>query len=530
MRYRHIYTSLILLVLAGTSSAQDPKPWSLVLSPSCPLNCNPRDLAAFDSTTVYLYVIKRDSLTYSEYSNCYRTLDGGSNWDKIDFGSYNYFDRFHYLGDAPHQLYATDRNEIYVFGSWQPPLDSIPEYQYKNVLYSSTKGATWNISPLGQWNAVWQFPLEASGVVLRIDPSTKQLLKSFDRGKSFISLGKDSVFNNQLYQPSWNGDSVLIDALSFAQHSIYDFTIAIRSSARNADTFSYTTAGLNTLITHESGSKWTYHNYRLPGDSTARIYVDLQPIRNTPHLYAFNAPGREGSEIISQWPDLVTFKGGYHPNYSVGISFLYSSNQGETWIPNYSFGKRFRAYEAVAFGEIWMTVCPEEEITNETPAWWIVHTTDNGVTWDIDSVSLKNPNPEFPADYDGQIIEFSDPNHGWIASEREGKVSIFRYDPQVSGFVDNGPGDIPRPVFSYYPHPVTRETTLLIPETLTIESLQFYDIVGRDVFLPYTVQNKGYEAKIWTENLSAGLYLSIVSYTDPRGRKWKYSVPLIVSR
>ncbi len=525
-----------IAIMQASSFAQSLPDWRLAFSPPCDTICSSRDLAAFDSNSVYFCAVNSERRDYKwlDYSNpqWYRSLDGGTNWSKIDFGIYDYVDRFAYIRECQHEVYATGRNEVYVF-SQDPPSDSISQYEHKTVLTSSDKGTTWSVSPIGQWDSWLIWPLNESGIVLRFDESLRELQRSLDLGKTYSSLGQNQTLIEQFYQLGLPGDtSCVARGSSFAHHSIYNYTFAIRNRGKNvhADTFTYKTAGLNTLVSSDEGSSWTYHNYRLPGDSAARIYVELQPIKKTLHLYGFNSIYREGSDYQPHWIQPDTLKGGYNADGSAGLSFLHSSDQGKTWTPNYDFAKRFRAFEAVAPGEVWMTVCPEETITNATPAWWIVHTTDNGATWEIDSTSLKNPNPEDHTHYDGQIITFTDRTHGWIAAEYKGAAHIFRYDPQEKSVVEAGPSGIERPIFSYYPHPVTSETTLLIPETLTIQSIEFCDVVGRKVFLPYSIGAKGYEAKLITQGLTPGIYLSIVNYTAPRGGKWRYTVPLIVSR
>lgn len=65
---------------------------------------------------------------------------------------------------------------------------------------------------------------------------------------------------------------------------------------------------------------------------------------------------------------------------------------------------------------------------------------------------------------------------------------------------------------------------------LAIESIECSDVVGRRTFLPYDLRSRSYEARVETRALPAGVYLTIVNYRDPIGRKGKYLVPIIVGR
>ena len=214
----------------------------------------------------------------------------------------------------------------------------------------------------------------------------------------------------------------------------------------------------------------------------------------------------------------------------VGISIIVRKDLNATqWMicqPLKNFGTDCYTEEfslnTVELGYVGHTVTPHGTVTDSNPASWIVHTLDDGKSWDIDSSSLFND--DF---YDGRDIAFSDQTHGWIFAQRLSRhfVAIFKYYPPIKDAVRP---DIyifrsskPEVPYQVYPNPVSNETSIQFTNEVPILNIDFFDVLGRKWVCPYEISAETL-AHIHTEGLRTGCYFAHVIQQNGN-----YTVPFI---
>ena len=271
--------------------------------------------------------------------------------------------------------------------------------------------------------------------------------------------------------------------------------------------------GLTTLVSSNGGGSWEKHHYELPGYEKEYLFGDLQYIKATPHLYCFNNGHINENGYRYEGAFNESWNRGGQGFYSPGgdsyfnTSYLYSSDYGATWTPEHAYGNRRRAYEAVAKDEVWMTVSRQDDIhVLGRKASVIVQTTDNGKSWHEDKLTM---NESDIGEFDGRIISFSDPKHGWIAATKDGQTYVFRYTANTpSGVEADDDTDPANATFRIkaYPNPATETMNILLPKFQTITKIEVYDMLGRQ--RPVDVTMNANTAAISTHELSAGCYIA----------------------
>ena len=213
--------------------------------------------------------------------------------------------------------------------------------------------------------------------------------------------------------------------------------------------------------------------------------------------------------------------GGGIRTYSNALTTFYrTTNYGEDWIANRSFLNRTREMVATSSDDIWMTTItkPFENDTvivfgrylkdtlingNSTQvldsgwhiafdlgiwkrnrsyyASWIVHSSNGGTSWDIDSISLRDPEL---GEYDSRIIRSTDPNHLWIGAMKNGFSYVFRYKAPAVNAVEEGrdipPADYPN-FINIYPNPANDKVTIALWRHAGIKQIRIFDILGREI-------------------------------------------------
>jgi hypothetical protein len=186
-----------------------------------------------------------------------------------------------------------------------------------------------------------------------------------------------------------------------------------------------------------------------------------------------------------------------------------------TWSENRSFGTRRRAFDAVGNGNVWMTAVEEDSIRDENRASLMLHSTDNGTTWDTDRYAL---NVSDFALLDGRILTFTNPDHGWCAAIENngifsGNLVVMRYEPRVLSSV-SAERSRAMQTFDFcqiYPNPASDNALFVMPVERKLYGVELYDMFGRKPRYGYR-QIDGHTAEMDTHLVPTGLYLARVSY------------------
>ncbi len=472
--------------------------------------------------------------SYKEFA-FYRTIDGGSTWGKIDFRSVFGSDAWKY--DSSYEYvspnFATTANSGYclitnIEGGGQPYFDTIKFY------LSTNYGATWTTiqtSPItrrGNFRLV-AMPQEHQIITQRTNSILDDTVHTEDIGKLYISvsnggrLGSDLRWDSTLLKnivspppPYKQNTTPQIKAMTFDYFDEKTWIITSPDSSNATGNKGDTTRPytLVTLLTTDAGHSWTaYRNIISQFPSIPYLSGgSIQCVRGTSYVYSFTGRSEGGSAFGN------ALDRGF-PVY--GVNFFYSSDYGKTWTADTSFVKNRRGYEPVAPGDIWFTVVPHDSVEYNTPAYWIVHSTDFGKTLAIDSLSLLND-----IEYDARSVTFSDPRHGWIFAQTldRHQVDIFKYIPQKNNAnLDYYSFRSKEMDYRVYPNPANNEVTIQVLYSPKITGLEVFDILGRKQQFPYVIAADYKSTIIHTEELRSGCYLAHVSMQERN-----YIIPFVV--
>jgi hypothetical protein len=496
----------VLALLFCTSLSAQTRNWKMVTSiPEDGLVSG--QLYFPDSVHGYLIARKTNDASVPAYDNVcfYRTLDGGLTWLKIDFRSILGQDTGYYTSDFTFRFDAISPNSCLISNAEAyNPQDNLTFY------WSENNGSSW--FPTRTFNGVQRsdYLIEAAPhdhevVGLRINNyypgahASGQFEVSATNGTVFDDIRWDStLLQNILIQ---NSDYHLeVNNHGFDFFDDYTWIITVSDNSNSEITDPEKPYTLVTLLAKDldsdadPGTYWEAYPNVIPDfpSSLTANYFDIHCVRGTESVYLFSGYGGQGQS----------------PFY--GINFLYSSDQGRYWNIDSSFvtgGASYRrGYAVSAPSEVWSTVIPPfTTIYPNTPAIWISHSTNDGKTWNIDSLSLFVNENEY---YDGKNMTFSDRNHGWMFAQsvKTHNSAIFRYEG-LSNSVNDMP-KINRIVLSAYPNPAVKDVTIGSPDIQGIDGVEVFDLLGRKWSCPYVIKNESHSATIKTAALPAGSYLA----------------------
>lgn len=434
----------------------------------------------------------------------FRTTNGGKQWERISFEGLAPNDRI----DSGHgaspiltvlpKILLPDNHTIYLI----TPIEDDLEY---HVLRSTDRGKTW-----GYW-ATWDFIYDDYFLAGAI--ATNQLLFTDKSGNLLYAFNSSDPQKFVLLTESLkeylhpvDGASDYAAVSDFAMSDANHWTLLARAndiSLRSADTTSLIPFGMRVFMSESGGFRWEETALvPIAGERYfERFTGDLIAIRNSPYRYVFSLQG--GYEGCRE---------GYSGDANFeffNINYLSSSDYGKTWniAPNiFEPGERRRAYEALRENELWITTTNRAKYGGKpalSPAYIILKTTDNGLTWSADSTTLMDLES---GPYDGRIITFSDPQHGWIAAMYDMRSTyIFRYtaDEQL-GAEDPPLIGMGEPRMRIYPNPADEETTVVLRSAQTIERIDIVDMLGRAYDLSYAKEKN--TALLNTSSLEPGYY------------------------
>ncbi len=530
-----IVTILTLLCLNQVTSAQTLSKlhWTYVQIPDDSLQ--PYYLTFYDSLHGYLGAGKTTyDATYQFFY--FETTDGGKSWVKITdtLLSNTYVkDSVLYLGTsgvgANHNspiVYA-DLKSRYVSSQWPRQYPKI----YSKPVHSSDYGKTWQGK--AENATAHYYPLEAFDPynLVVYDSDSGIIRQTTNAGNTYSRL-TDTSYMNTLYHkqldPNYGGynelDSYWGTSLDFDNSDRFHWTVTIHRGfyARVLHPLLHP-MGLETLVTDNFGRTWKPYLTIIPGEDTlSRVGGTLQYIKDTPNLYYFTGSYSEGDRGYGSNNSIVD--GG---DAMLGINWMYSTDYGKSWEFYRQYGDTRRAFEAVKQNEVWITTRPQNSAHTYDAASVIARTTDNGFTWEEDIRTLRNDGL-----WDGRIITFSDPNHGWIAAtDAQGQLGnhtyIFRYDASEQGnrAVEDYLTETNQLYLKIYPNPALSNVHFLLPANKPIQKVTFFSLLGTQVYPPYHLE--GNLANVDVSNLPIGTYITRVTflYKDYTG---DFTLPFIV--
>jgi hypothetical protein len=437
----------------------------------------------------------------------YRTTDGGSSWNKIDFAAVYGNDLISYdsvlgrnlnltFAAIPNSSACVVSNIANLKDNYVDNFDTLKFYWSQDYGNSWYPRQTFPATKAGDF--IWEAaPANHEIIALRFNDETftdnaraniGKISFSIDNGSTIQDLRWDSTLLKSFSYNTFHAGSKTY-SINIADHFFDYFNdstwiIIVRDSLNPV--IKYPSYRLLTLISTDFGYSWTPFRNLLPrlGDVNFNgvLFYKFQCIHGTSNAYLF--PYNFENSVFSN--------GGLAGS---GVNYYYTSDFGKTWNNDTSFGLSCKDGYAVAPGEVWCTVPPHNNGQRAFPASWILHTRDNGRNWNIDSGSLANDGL-----YDGIQIKFSGPRHGWIVAQSKGNhtTAIFQYLSLSNKVETIGPLQYPSLV---YPNPANYEVNI---ETAPTRSVHLVDILGREVMRGETSQQGKITFNI--SRLSKGIY------------------------
>jgi hypothetical protein len=540
---KHRFFLLLLLFCwqldARSSFAKNPH-WESVF---LPINDTiiPISLVFADSLHGYFYAVRPETRLGAHRSDgiplLFATTDGGKKWTNrnaeqifkteltldTNIGGGAHFASYPYIT-------LPTSNSI-----------TLPNYfvSYKDLgFYTSLdNGLSWSfarsnpaIMRLGNEEAKYLGAIDTkTHLILHIDTGSKvEFWISRDMGMTFVDKrSPDSILVNGLRDRSGNtGVEFAPNHFSFSKHDDLHWIITTSDSdnfiSQLGKAFDITRPfKITSLLTSDGGRHWEkYQNTLAHFPSIYGYLLDTKYLRNTSYVY-MTTSGSEGylwfgggrdsifnfasasQSIDSRSPDAKY----YWANY------VFSSDSGKTWIEDTSYAPRRRGFEPAAPGDVWCTITKADTLKNDAMmATEIIHTTDFGASWSIDSTSLFVP--DF-GPFDGRIVTFSDPRHGWIyGRSKDYKTSvIFRYVEDDNAFAPYIPtfNETYRTYLQLYPDPATSSITFKTVVIYPIENVEISDMLGRRYTCPFKTNQELKTAEVDVRGLSAGCYVGRIT-------------------
>jgi hypothetical protein len=539
---RKQFTLIIFFLVSVNISFSQMPHWQMVSIPKDSIA--PISLTFFDSLHGFLICVKQKQISLfpgDVIANdfYFETSDGGRSWNEVNdpviIGKRDSALNWQ-SGGAPAfglSIVYGSLSSIYFYtgnitGNHPPLLG--------NIVRSDNGGLSWFIPDKKPKKHLYPLHAFTPYDFLAYDADSGTLYESYDGGSNYRRI-MDSTFyytiNRLQLDTNYTGYGTfenIASSLSFDNSDRLHWTVAINNVSPLFNLHPpVSPMGLQILQSDNLGTTWKSYLTPIPGeDSNGRIQGTLQFIKNTPNLYYFTS-GTGSPDGLGRFYGSVDYG-----DPMLGINWLYSIDYGKSWEIQKAHGDKRRAHSAVRNNEVWITARPSKSLHSVDPAIIIARTTDNGKTWEADSSTLHLQNDGI---YDGRIMTFSDPRHGWIAASigsfydpNSYKTAVFRYDEneQFHQLADhiNDPNDI-RKFMKIYPNPSQSEVNFNIFEYYEMQKVEFYDVVGRKEDIPFHADKKICTADV--SKLSPGLYIIKVNYTYS-GISSMMSFPFIVQR
>jgi hypothetical protein len=427
----------------------------------------------------------------------YRTLDGGTTWDKILFSGMP-TDTINYIFSVKYSTPTS--NSVYLEGG----------YPLNKIVYSTDRGSTWKSTsyPVNTLDLDEYFTMQSEtiGKGVGLDGNSQRSIIRTSNGPTGFTTSL--AVGDSLFAASMTASKATpLQGLSWIPADFSDLSngcFIIRDPSLNE------CKGLTTLVTNAGGHWWSKYNTIFPGYETDSLYGDLQFQKATsnawltPFKYRFSCG----------WPDFILTVLVNHPEFN--ISYCYTEDYGETWKIDTSFFLRNSYVFGVSAGNVWMTILESSLKTYSDkiypPAYLLGHTTDYGKTWDVDETSL---NVQDLGKFDARLFYFTDKDHGWIAALHNAKPWVFKYKPNQPSVVrDNDPAKNLHTNLDYTinPNPCGASTLITFPQDIVIKQVKLFDELGRKVIVPFSIS--GNSVQLNTEKIPNGLWSALIEHQN----------------
>jgi hypothetical protein len=474
----------LLLFIPNMAFAQRAY-WSPVQIPIDFLN--PASLTFVDSLHGYFGAFKarNESIIWRDFQFFwFSTTDGGISWNRV----------IHKINDStilPDSggvgVSITDFNSNILYPSISHQyIDGSDSSKREFLTLTTDGGKSWQSEPSPP---LLFFSAFSENHLLGYNDRKKTLYQSYDFGKTFTLIPPDSSYLSIAYPPSSvDSADIFSPTFDFSDSTIWTIAWSYAFSEHKG----LMPPGLHTLISTNSGISW--QSYTSFSDTSGSFAGTLQYIRGTPNVYYFTGQpqgaGFRSSNTTSVWGD--------NANPILGISYLSSSDYGKTWTTQNKYGAERKAFRVVQKDEVWITAASKPVAWDfSTPAYKICHTTDNGLSWEEDSLTLQIETNKL----DGRIMTFSDPRHGWIAASDWPKTYIYRYNQEINSVPALKQIDGLR----IYPNPANMDANVELPHLESGSRIEIYNILGNRVKMLTQINNDF--VKIDVHDLPAGSYI-----------------------
>ena len=475
----------------------------------------------------------------------FRTTDGGANWAPMSFGKYGFpedINALFYDNNNTYNPTFTISND-YIVNPVTPTIAYTRAiYQTSDSVYqpfllkTTNSGATWFLATTTPPDYILGFYSENFGFGKTIAGT---IIYTVDGGSHWFPIpGRnkyDYTINGIHYQFNANQLAQCFFISIDSSHQMF-FPYSNQFSHGSDSVLDCPSYGVTSFLTTNRGSSWEISNWIdtviLQTDTVSSIATNsFKTVKNSQYIFRFTGPAPhpyfQYSDYASYGSDQLLGKygvdGGYRSLSATYATYYGSSDYGQSWIANRSFIHRTRDMVATTPKDIWMTTLTKpfendsvivfgkyqkDTIINGThtfvfdSGWhlefdwniikrnnairasWIVHSTDGGVHWDIDSTSLRDLET---GEYDARYITSTDPRHLWIGAMKNGYSYVFRYKaPAVNAVEDDirvPPPDYPN-FINIYPNPANDKVTIALWRHAGIKQIRIFDILGREIKAP----------------------------------------------
>jgi hypothetical protein len=410
-----------------------------------------------DSVNLYS-VVFADSLTgyaigegtvHPLYTVLFRTLDGGQHWSQLPLlvnGSKPPF-----VSGFSSVILAPSDAIVY--------LANVGNY---GLLRSTNKGDSWDSVSGMQYAPNWVMWTSSKGGRLNCATGACATEVTEDSGRTFSSKGHtNDTFYYSYFPPYTSMGPCWPDSLRWVFPTKVD-------------------SGVGLFLTSDAGAHWSVDTL------TGQFQVSLRE--------ACTIPSSKNIWI------LYTQQSGHPHSSEVG----FSSNWGATWtVVDTLLPPVILKMLPVGERDIWLAASNSDSLIHINPINQIWHSTDNGRSWMVDSISLLGANI--------RDFTFSDPQHGWAIYDTVKVPGL--WDQVVSAYVyiyNASTAEVksvtkPTASLDIFPNPASGTVTISGFDQPTTATVELIDQLGRVV--KRTVTTNGNPITLSTSDLPDGYYL-----------------------
>ncbi len=501
-----------------------------------------------DSNIGYLEAVKYTGDPLYQYCtriSHFRTTDGGMSWMPLNFGKFAI--PLNMSGKGREDFYNKYFYELLNVYKIEPVTSTIAYMRAFSgdslarlvLLKTTNTGATWT-----EVNTIGENTLKSFGVFKFFSENVgvaSNLLHTIDGGQHWF-------VNTWPHYPNieYNIDGIDYKTAPAAYPIAFlDNTHFLAFDTKRGfgtDGKSQPKNGITTFLSTDAGFIWTASNW----DDSLRPFASKYDSSNDGIGFVESVKNSSTIFLIPASRNILTIGdvgAGSKWFSDTVLTFYHSSDYGSTWKPNHSFDlQQGQGFEATTPDDLWMTVYPKpipyyyyhypwapdwvdmnsqlykdsvrywssphgiHNRVSQRKASWIVHSTDGGVSWEIDSTSLRDPEVGV---YSGLSIVSTDPNHLWVVAQKDAKSYVFRYKaPAVNAVIEDiPPADYPN-FINIFPNPSNDKVKVALWRNAGIKQIRIFDILGREISAP-TKQLTQSSFELDVSLVSAGPYILV---------------------